>query len=64
MNKDIISGKWKQLRGHFRMDWGRLTSSPFTEFSGQQDMLNGKIQEYRGRARIDRRKSEFLTQGR
>lgn len=62
MNMDIVGGKWKQIRGRLRHGLGRLTGSPFGEFEGQQDILNGKIQEHRGRARSDTRRPSSVIQ--
>src|SRR5690349_11097277 len=45
MNQDILSGKWKQMRGELKTWWGKLTDDDFDRISGQKDKLVGLIQE-------------------
>jgi uncharacterized protein YjbJ (UPF0337 family) len=59
MNRNIVGGKWKQIRGRLKRSWGRLTHNPFNEFDGEQDLLNGKIQESYGRAETPGRKTRY-----
>jgi uncharacterized protein YjbJ (UPF0337 family) len=51
MNKDILEGKWKQLRGQVRERWGELTDDELDQIAGERDQLVGKIQEKYGRSR-------------
>ena len=51
MNEDILRGKWAQLKGRFKEQWGRLTDDEIDELDGQKDQLVGKIQERYGLAR-------------
>ncbi|MBL8784032.1 MAG: CsbD family protein [Deltaproteobacteria bacterium] len=51
MNSDTLKGKWKQLRGHVKAEWGKLTDQDLTEIDGNIDMLVGKLQELYGEAR-------------
>ena len=51
MNKDILQGKWKQLRGQVRERWGELTDDELDQINGKQDQLVGKIQEKYGHSR-------------
>lgn len=53
MNEDIIKGKWKQLKGHAKRQWGQLTDDDLDIAEGNRDYLVGKIQERTGRARDD-----------
>jgi uncharacterized protein YjbJ (UPF0337 family) len=48
MNKDIVEGKWKQLKGTVRARWGKLTDDDVTEIGGNYQKLEGKIQERYG----------------
>ncbi len=48
MNEDILKGKWKQLTGRLREQWGKLTDDDFTQAEGNRDYLLGKIQEKYG----------------
>jgi len=51
MNEDIIKGKWKQLKGVLRQQWGKLTDSDYEEIAGSKDKLIGRLQERYGYAR-------------
>ncbi len=51
MNKDIIEGKWAELRGAVKQHWGRLTDDDLTEINGSREKLAGKIQKNYGLAR-------------
>ena len=57
MNSDQLAGKWKQMRGAIKKQWGRLTDDELDKIAGNYDMLVGKIQERYGdvRAAIERR---------
>jgi uncharacterized protein YjbJ (UPF0337 family) len=48
MNQDQWAGKWKQLRGHIRSQWGELTDDDLDRAGGNFDILVGKIQEKYG----------------
>jgi uncharacterized protein YjbJ (UPF0337 family) len=51
MNWDTIEGNWKQMMGHAREKWGKLTDSDWETVSGRKDQLVGRIQERYGIAR-------------
>ncbi len=51
MNEDIIKGKWKQIKGHAKKQWGKLTDDDLDVAEGTREYLIGKIQERTGRAR-------------
>ena len=51
MNKDIIEGKWEQLKGAAREKWGDLTDDDLAQINGNREKLLGKIQEAYGRSR-------------
>ena len=57
MNKDQFHGKWRQVRGTIRKEWGKLTDDEFDQVQGDYDRLIGKIQERYGTSReeIERR---------
>lgn len=48
MNTDIIKGKWKQLNGQIKQQWGELTDDDLTVAEGTRDYLAGKVQERYG----------------
>lgn len=51
MNKDEISGNWKQIKGKAKEQWGKLTDDDMTVIEGKRDQLVGKIQERYGYAK-------------
>ncbi len=53
MNKDQASGKWQQVKGKLKQQWGKLTDDDLTVLEGRQDQLAGKIQERYGIAKED-----------
>lgn len=48
MNKDILQGKWEQLKGKVQNKWGKLTDDDLTQVKGDRKILSGKIQERYG----------------
>lgn len=48
MNSDILKGKWKQLVGSAKSQWGRLTDEELAEANGEKERLAGLIQEKYG----------------
>lgn len=48
MNTDIIQGKWKQLNGRIKQQWGKLTDDDLTVAEGDREYLAGKLQERYG----------------
>lgn len=63
MNRDILSGQWKQLRGEVKKQWGKLTDDELDQAAGQFDIVAGKIQERYGytRDRAERDLDTFLN---
>ena len=51
MNKDIIEGKWEQLKGQAKAKWGDLTDDELTEAKGNAQYLAGKVQERYGKTK-------------
>jgi uncharacterized protein YjbJ (UPF0337 family) len=51
MNKDIIEGNWKQVKGKVLAKWGRLTDDDLDEVKGSYEVLAGKIQKAYGLSR-------------
>jgi uncharacterized protein YjbJ (UPF0337 family) len=51
MNKDILQGKWRQMRGEMKKWWGQLTDDELDKIEGDQDKLLGLLQEKYGYTR-------------
>ena len=56
MNKDQFNGKWRQLRGAVKKQWGKLTDDELDQMSGNYDQLIGK--RFRNRYGIAREEVE------
>lgn len=65
MNKDILEGNWKQMRGEVRAWWGKLTDDDLDRAAGKFEVLSGILQEKYGYTReaaaeeIEKRMTEF-----
>ncbi|WP_296445217.1 CsbD family protein [Rhodoferax sp. UBA5149] len=64
MNWDRIEGNWKQLNGHVREQWGRLTDDHFKVLAGRRDCLAGRIQERYGISQDESKKQLAACQKR
>lgn len=51
MNKDTKEGTWKQIKGEFKEEYGKITDDKSTESEGKKDKLFGKIQEKYGKTK-------------
>jgi uncharacterized protein YjbJ (UPF0337 family) len=51
MNHDRIHGRWKQLKGKVKEQWGKLTDDDLDVIAGRRDQLLGRIQQRHGLAR-------------
>lgn len=62
INWDVIKGKWNQIKGDARTQWGKLTDDDWEQIAGQKDKLVGRLQERYGweRERAEREANEFL----
>jgi uncharacterized protein YjbJ (UPF0337 family) len=56
VNWDQVQGKWKQLKGSLRQQWGDLTDDDFKSIAGNREKLVGKLQERYGIAREEAQK--------
>ena len=67
MNKNILEGKWKQMRGEAKAWWGKLTDNDLDRIAGKFEVLVGLLQEKYGYTRqqatdeIDKRVTEYQT---
>ena len=51
MNTDIIQGKWHQLKGTVKEQWGKLTDDELDQVDGNAEKLVGLVQERYGYAK-------------
>jgi len=48
INQDILEGRWKQVRGQVKQQWGKLTDNQLDQIQGRADELVGLLQENYG----------------
>lgn len=62
MNWDIVKGKWSDLKGSVREQWGELTDDDLERIKGEREQLVGRIQERYGIAKneAERQVDEWL----
>jgi len=51
MNTDVLKGKWNQMKGNVRKQWGKLTDDDVEQVQGDAEILQGRIQERYGRTK-------------
>ena len=63
-NQDVLTGKWKQVRGKAKQFWGKLTDNDLDRISGRFDELVGLVQERYGHTREQAQKEveRFIDQ--
>lgn len=50
MDWNIVEGKWHELKGLAREEWGKLSHDELEEIGGKKDRLVGKLQQKYGYA--------------
>lgn len=62
MNQDILQGKWKEIRGGLKKQWGKLTDDDIRRIEGSLDQITGIIQQRYGytKERAEHEISHFL----
>ena len=63
MNWNQIEGKWDQVKGSIKEQWGKLTDDDLLVIKGNRDKLLGKLQEKYGysQERVEQEVDEFAT---
>jgi uncharacterized protein YjbJ (UPF0337 family) len=56
MNEQILKGRWSQLKGSIREQWGKLTDDDLDQIEGRFEQLVGKIQTRYGIAADEARR--------
>ena len=49
--KDILQGKWHEVKGGVKQQWGKLTDDDVAKLSGKQEELAGILQKRYGYAK-------------
>ena len=62
MNQDILKGKWLQMKGEARRQWGKLTDDDLDQIQGSAETMAGKLQERYGwdKAQAEREIDAFV----
>jgi uncharacterized protein YjbJ (UPF0337 family) len=48
MNVNQLQGKWQQIKGKVREQWGKLSRDDLEKMEGREDQIVGKLQELYG----------------
>ena len=51
MNKDILKGQWRELKGQVKRKWGKLTDDNVDRIDGSYEELLGMLQKHYGYSR-------------
>lgn len=63
LSEDVFQGKWSQLKGKLRQQWGDLTDDDIERIAGKRDELVGILQEKYGRSQevAEQEVNDFLS---
>jgi uncharacterized protein YjbJ (UPF0337 family) len=63
MNKDVLKGKWMQMKGSLRTQWGKLTDDDMNQIQGDFEKFIGKLQERYGygREQAEKELNDFMN---
>lgn len=53
MNRDILEGRWEQLKAEAKQQWAELTDDDVSAVSAKKDSLIGRLQERYGLLKED-----------
>jgi uncharacterized protein YjbJ (UPF0337 family) len=48
MNKNIVNGRWLEIKGDIQKTWGKLTDDELEETKGEMKSIGGLIQKKYG----------------
>ena len=51
MNRDILEGKWKEVKGMVKAKWAKLTDDDIDYIAGRGEQLSGIIQKRYGKSK-------------
>jgi uncharacterized protein YjbJ (UPF0337 family) len=55
MDRDVIEGKWKQIKGRLRESYGELTDDDIEAAKGDREQIEGMLQERLGKSKDEAR---------
>jgi len=58
MNKDVLEGKWTEMKGKVKEQWGKLTDDDLDKIQGRSEQVLGLLQQRYGYAR-DKAEAEY-----
>jgi uncharacterized protein YjbJ (UPF0337 family) len=63
MNEMVMKGKWHQVKGALREQWGKLTDDDIKMFLGEGEQLVGRLQERYGytQERAEQEVAKFMS---
>ena len=48
MNKEIFHGKWNEIKGKLKQQWGKLTDDDLIQIEGKHDQIYGILEQHYG----------------
>ena len=57
MDRDIIEGKWTEIKGKLRESYGEFTDDELEEARGNREQLEGKLQQKYGQSKDEARET-------
>lgn len=62
MNRDVLQGQWKEIRGKVQQAWGDLTDDDLDRIDGRRTELEGMLQRKYGytKERAAREVDDFI----
>ena len=57
MDRDVIEGKWTEIKGHLREAYGDLTDDDVEEAKGDREKMEGVLQQKLGKAKDEVRQT-------
>lgn len=47
-NEEVVKGKWKEIKGEIKTQWGKMTDNELDQASGNLNSIAGLIQQRYG----------------
>jgi uncharacterized protein YjbJ (UPF0337 family) len=63
LNKDILAGKWKEMKGRVKEQWGKITDDELDRAEGRAEQMVGLLQQRYGytREKAEEEYDRFLS---